>query len=155
MELSGAKILMTGGAGFIGSHFVADLLDAGASVTVYDNFSTGLTENLEGLAVDIVEGDILDYDSLRRAVAGHDAISHQAAQLEITRSIGDPIYDLTTNTIGTLNVLKAAKETGIAKRASSGFLLVSSASLPRASSLRQKLMTILNLHAADLRTVLR
>ena len=115
MELSGAKILMTGGAGFIGSHFVADLLDAGASVTVYDNFSTGLTENLEGLAVDIVEGDILDYDSLRRAVAGHDAISHQAAQLEITRSIGDPIYDLTTNTIGTLNVLKAAKETGIAK----------------------------------------
>jgi len=70
MELSGAKILMTGGAGFIGSHFVADLLDAGASVTVYDNFSTGLTENLEGLAVDIVEGDILDYDSLRRAVAG-------------------------------------------------------------------------------------
>ena len=54
MELSGAKILMTGGAGFIGSHFVADLLDAGASVTVYDNFSTGLTENLEGLAVDVV-----------------------------------------------------------------------------------------------------
>jgi UDP-glucose 4-epimerase len=117
MQLRGARILMTGGAGFVGSHFVRDLLEAGASVTVYDNYSTGSDENLAGLDGDlrVVRGDILDYESLRDAARGHDAISHQAAQLEITRSIGDPVFDLTTNTIGTLNVLKAAAEVGIQK----------------------------------------
>jgi UDP-glucose 4-epimerase len=108
---------MTGGAGFIGSHFVRDLLDAGATVTVYDNFSSGLRENLHGIGgpLDVIRGDILDYEMLRDAMRGHDAVSHQAAQLEITRSIGDPIYDLTTNTIGTLNVLRAVAELGIGK----------------------------------------
>jgi UDP-glucose 4-epimerase len=117
MDLDGARIFMTGGAGFIGSHFVRDLHSAGAGVTVYDNFSSGLPENLHGVGrpVATVRGDILDYKSLRDAMRGHDAVSHQAAQLEITRSIGDPIYDLTTNTIGTLNVLKAVGELGIGK----------------------------------------
>ena len=117
MNLDGMRIFMTGGAGFIGSHLVRDLLSAGASVTVYDNFSSGLDANLDGIdgPLDVVRGDILDYEPLRDAVRGHDAVSHQAAQLEITRSIGDPIYDLTTNTIGTLNVLKAVGELGIGK----------------------------------------
>lgn len=117
MNLDGARIFMTGGAGFVGSHFVRDLLDAGATVTVYDNFSSGLEENLDGVEgpVEIVRGDILDYDTLRDAMRGHDAISHQAAQLEITRSIDNPVFDLTTNTIGTLNVLKAAAEVGTHK----------------------------------------
>ena len=65
--------------------------------------------------MEIIRGDILDYESLRDAMRGHDVVSHQAAQLEITRSIGDPIYDLTTNTIGTLNVLQAVAELGIGK----------------------------------------
>jgi UDP-glucose 4-epimerase len=84
---------------------------------VYDNFSSGLHENLQGVdgSIEVVRGDILDYESLRDAMRSHDAVSHQAAQLEITRSIGDPIYDLTTNTIGTLNVLKAVGELGIGK----------------------------------------
>lgn len=109
MDLADAKIFMTGGAGFVGSHLVRDLVSAGARVTVYDNFSSGLDENLEGVDgdVSVVRGDILDYDALHEAMRGHDAVSHMAAQLEITRSIGDPVYDLTTNTIGTLNVLKA------------------------------------------------
>jgi UDP-glucose 4-epimerase len=117
MKLKGARIFMTGGAGFIGSHLVRDLVACGARVTVYDNFSSGLEENLDGVAgpVELVRGDILDYESLRNAMHGHDAISHQAAQLEITRSIGDPIYDLTTNTIGTLYVLKAATDVGVGK----------------------------------------
>jgi UDP-glucose 4-epimerase len=117
MNLEGARIFMTGGSGFIGSHFVRDLLDAGATVTVYDNFSSGREENLDGVegSLDVIRGDILDYEALRDAMRGHDAVSHQAAQLEITTSIDDPIYDLTTNTIGTLNVLKAVAELGIGK----------------------------------------
>jgi UDP-glucose 4-epimerase len=117
VNLQGANIFMTGGAGFIGSHLVRDLVAAGARVTVYDNFSSGLEENLDGVDGDVwvVKGDILDYEHLRRSMEGHDAVSHQAAQLEITRSIGDPVYDLTTNTIGTLQVLKAVTELGIPK----------------------------------------
>lgn len=117
MQLTDTKIFMTGGAGFIGSHFVRDLVEAGASVTVYDNFSSGLEANLAGVdgPVNVVRGDILDYDDLRTAMEGHDAVSHQAAQLEITTSIGNPIYDLTTNTIGTLNVLRAVHELEIPK----------------------------------------
>jgi nucleoside-diphosphate-sugar epimerase len=117
MELQQTKVFMTGGAGFIGSHLVRDLVDNGAVVTVFDNFSTGLAENLDGLdgAINVVKGDILDYESLSSAMRDHDVVSHQAAQLEITRAIGNPIYDLTTNTIGTLNVLRATQELGISK----------------------------------------
>jgi UDP-glucose 4-epimerase len=117
MELTGARVFMTGGAGFIGSHLIGELVDAGAAVTVYDDFSSGLRENLEDVPgpLEVIEGNILDYDQLVRAMRGHDAVSHMAAQLEITRSIGDPVYDLTTNTIGTLNVLKALSELGISK----------------------------------------
>jgi UDP-glucose 4-epimerase len=115
VQLSGSSIFMTGGAGFIGSHFARDLVEAGASVTVYDDFSSGLEENVAGLEgrVRVVRGDILDYDALLAAMQGHDAVSHQAAQLEITTSIGNPVHDLTTNTIGTLNVLRAVAEAGI------------------------------------------
>lgn len=115
MKLDGSRIFVTGGAGFIGSHLVRDLLAAGATVTVFDNFSSGLEENLEGVdgPLRIVRGDILDADALRRAMEGHDAVSHQAAQLEITRSIRDPVFDLTTNTVGTLNVLEAVSALGI------------------------------------------
>jgi len=115
MELAGKRIFVTGGAGFIGSHLVADLVGVGARVTVYDNFSTGQEENLDGVGgnVSVVRGDILDYDHLRDAMVGHHAVSHQAAQLEITRSMGDPVVDLMTNTVGTLNILRAVDEVGI------------------------------------------
>jgi UDP-glucose 4-epimerase len=116
VNIDRTRIFMTGGAGFIGSHFVRELLAAGASVTVYDNFSSGLEANLDGVGpLEVIRGDILDYEALRDAMRGHDAVSHQAAQLEITRSIGNPVFDLTTNTIGTLNVLQAVAELGIAK----------------------------------------
>jgi UDP-glucose 4-epimerase len=117
MELAERRVFITGGAGFIGSHLVRDLLDAGAHVTVYDNFSSGSRENLAEVEqrIQIVEGDILDFEHLRQAMEGHDVVSHHAAQLEITKSIGDPVFDLTTNTIGTLNVLKAVDAVGITR----------------------------------------
>src|SRR3954451_16936272 len=117
MDVSRARVFMTGGAGFIGSHFIRDLLADGARITIYDNFSSGFLDNIEEVDGDltVVRGDILDYDALRSAMEGHDVVSHQAAQLEITRSIGNPIYDLTTNTIGTLNVLRAVGELEIPK----------------------------------------
>lgn len=113
----GKKVLVTGGAGFIGSHIVERLLKEGATVTVLDNFRTGLRENLEKVKNDItlIEGSILEPKDLAKAAKGQDLISHQAAQLEITRAIDDPVEDLITNTAGTLNVMKAAVEAGIPK----------------------------------------
>ncbi len=117
MRFKGTKILVTGGAGFIGSHIVDSLVTKGARVTVYDNFSFGRKENLEKSLrkIDIIKGDILNYRSLEKAVKGVDFISHQAAQLEIFRALADPLDDLKTNTIGTLNVLKAAQKAKVKK----------------------------------------
>src|SRR5256885_16052422 len=113
--LSGKNVLVTGGAGFIGSHLVERLVEQGANVTVLDNFRTGLRENLETVAGDIrlITGSIMEADDLAEAVRGQDLISHQAAQLEITRALDDPVEDLITNTVGTLNVLKAAVDNGV------------------------------------------
>ena len=110
MSLAGKRVLVTGGAGFIGSHLVESMVKQGAEVTIYDNFSSGLEENIATVRdqIQIIDGDILDYERLAPAFRGKDIVSHQAAQLEITRAVEDPIEDLTTNTIGTLNVLNAA-----------------------------------------------
>ena len=117
MSLRGLKVLVTGGAGFIGSHLVDALVREGAVVTVLDNFRTGLRENLSDVASDIrlVEGSILDADQVATVMRGQDLVSHQAAQLEITRAIEDPIEDLITNTAGTLTVLTAAVRFGVPK----------------------------------------
>lgn len=108
-------VLITGGAGFIGSHLVDELLGSGHRVTVFDNFSSGSRENLAGVLgdVELLEGDVLDRDAIGAAARGKDVISHQAAQLEITKCMEDPIGDLTTNLIGTINVLEAAREAGV------------------------------------------
>ncbi|MBV8149718.1 MAG: NAD-dependent epimerase/dehydratase family protein [Candidatus Eremiobacteraeota bacterium] len=89
-----------------------DLVTAGYRVTVFDNFSSGVRENLSAVETDveIVTGDILDREAIVRSARNKDIISHQAAQLEITRCMEDPVSDLRTNAIGTLNVLEAARE---------------------------------------------
>ena len=117
MGLRGKKILVTGGAGFIGSHIVESLTAQGARVVVFDNLSSGKIENLEAVQgdVEMIRGDILDYNSLLKACQGVDIISHQAAQLEIFKCIDNPTEDLETNTIGTLNVLNAARESNVEK----------------------------------------
>lgn len=117
MNIKNRKVLVTGGAGFIGSHLVDALVKKGANVIVYDNFSSGLLENLEQVKneITLIKGDILDYEKLNSVIKGMDIIVHQAAQLEIARCINDPIEDLTTNTIGTLNIFKSAVKNNIRK----------------------------------------
>ena len=112
------KILITGGLGFIGSHIVKSLTEKRYEVVIYDNFSTGLRENLDGInsdKIELIEGDILDYNKLHTAMHGVDIVSHHAAQLEIFVGIDEPEKDLSVNTVGTLNVLKAAKNNNVQK----------------------------------------
>ncbi|HEY2386214.1 MAG TPA: NAD-dependent epimerase/dehydratase family protein [Candidatus Binatia bacterium] len=111
------RILVTGGAGFIGSHIVEDLLLHGYDVTVLDNLSSGRRENLAAVSRDVrfVEGDLADGNLLARAMRGQRFVSHMAAQLEIIRCSKDPLADLDANTVATLRVLNAAVEAGLDK----------------------------------------
>lgn len=113
-----SKIFITGGAGFIGSHIVDSLLAKDYEVIVYDNFSSGTKDNLKHIKtnkIQIIEGDILDYQKLDKSMNGCDYVSHHAAQLEIYLALDEPERDLNINTVGTLNVLKAAKKNNIKK----------------------------------------
>ncbi len=106
------KFLVTGGAGFIGSNLVEELLKRGNDVRVLDNFATGKRENLKDFEkdIEIIEGDIRSYHTVNQAVKGIDIILHQAALPSVPRSINDPITTNDVNVLGTLNVLDAAKE---------------------------------------------
>ena len=104
-----ALFLVTGGAGFIGSHIVEMLRQRHEDVRVFDNFSTGKRANLENVAgIDIVEGDVRDAAALHKAVNGVDYILHLAAQVSVPQSMSDPLTTHAINVTGTLNVLIAA-----------------------------------------------
>jgi len=111
------KILITGAAGFIGSHTAKLLEERGHQVLALDNFSTGKTENLKGFRGKIRPGDITDTDSLHDVFYEFrpEAVLHLAAQSAITRSIKDPQHDLKVNGIGTIRVLAAATEFGVGR----------------------------------------
>lgn len=106
--------LVTGGAGFIGSHLVARLVERGDAVRVFDNFSSGKWENLADVrdAVEVIEGDLRDEAAVRRAVRGVDVVYHQAALPSVPRSIADPQASLDINIMGTLNLLQSARDAG-------------------------------------------
>jgi UDP-glucose 4-epimerase len=104
-----SNVLVTGGAGFIGANLVRLLLDEGYQARILDNFSTGSRDYLEGLDLEIIEGDILDTDAVDQAVSGTDAVVHLAAQTGVPGSLADPRHDCRTNVIGTLNVLEACR----------------------------------------------
>ena len=113
------KAFVSGGAGFIGSNLVDRLLDVGHEVTVYDNLSTGLLQFLE-YAKDydrfrLVEGDLLDEDTLSEAIAGHEFVFHLAANADVRFGTEHPRRDLEQNTIVTNNVLEAMRKNGISK----------------------------------------
>jgi UDP-N-acetylglucosamine 4-epimerase len=107
--------LVTGGAGFIGSNIVEALVQAGERVRVLDNMATGRRENLIPFAdrVEIVEGDVRSIDACRRAVEGATVVLHLAALGSVPRSIADPITSNDVNAGGTLNVLVAARDSGV------------------------------------------
>lgn len=113
-------VFITGGLGFIGSNIVGNLYKQGKTIKVFDNGSSGSKKNLLRLGVPIdsarlkiVRGDILDIKSLEKEMKGSDIVFHKAAQLEITKAVSDPYYDLKSNTIGTLNILESMRKNNI------------------------------------------
>ncbi|MFN2386429.1 MAG: NAD-dependent epimerase/dehydratase family protein [Thermoanaerobaculia bacterium] len=111
-ELSGSTALVTGGAGFIGSHLVDALLAQGARVRVLDNFATGSAGNLEHCdgRIDLIREDIRDLAACRRACQGVDLVFHQAALGSVPRSLSDPATTVAVNVAGSANVLAAARD---------------------------------------------
>lgn len=109
------KYLVTGGAGFIGSHLVESLVNLGCQVRVLDDFSTGKEENLSHLfdRIEIRRGDIRDRELCRQAARGMEVILHQAALASVPRSVSEPELAHEINVTGTLNLLLAAAEAGI------------------------------------------
>ena len=108
------RILITGGAGFIGSH-LAEHYQGRAEVRVLDNFRSGRRRNLEGMQVELIEGDICDAATVRRAVAGIEVIYHLAALVSVPESVSNPEECRRINIDGTVNILEAAAASGVRK----------------------------------------
>jgi UDP-glucose 4-epimerase len=106
------RVLVTGGAGFIGSHSVAQLLAAGHTVRVLDNLSTGKAEHLPP-SVDLIVADVTDQTAVERATQGCDAVLHLAALVSVPQSLRQPVATFAINTTSTAYLLEAARQTGV------------------------------------------
>jgi UDP-glucose 4-epimerase len=104
---------VTGGAGFVGSNLARALLERGDDVRVLDNFSTGQRHNLDGLDVEVVEGELRSYERVHAAVRGVEVVYHLGALGSVPRSVQDPLTSSAVNVEGTLNVLLAARDEGV------------------------------------------
>ncbi len=117
MDLKDKKILITGGAGFIGSNLCDYMISKGAVVTCLDNFATGHRHNIQHLdgrpQFRLIEGDIRNLETCHAACAGQDFVLHQAALGSVPRSINDPITSNEVNVSGFLNMLVAARDAGV------------------------------------------
>jgi UDP-glucose 4-epimerase len=114
------KYLVTGGAGFIGSHIVSALLEQGASVRILDNFSTGKRENIEALTqefgwdqLEVQEGDVRDASAVGKAVSGIDIVFHEAAFVSVPQSMDEPQECFDVNITGTSLLFDAARKAGV------------------------------------------
>ena len=139
------RALVTGGAGFIGSHIATRLLQLGHEVVVLDNFFTGKRENLAGIAKDVrlVEGDVRDLGTVEQAAAGCQLVYHEAAIVSVPFSVEHPQESHDVNIQGTLNVLQAARKAG-AKRvvfASSAAIYGEEPTLPKSEAMRPQPMS--------------
>ncbi|MEO0811716.1 MAG: NAD-dependent epimerase/dehydratase family protein, partial [Myxococcota bacterium] len=107
------KTLVTGGAGFIGSHVSEALVKQGHDVLIFDNFVTGHRENVPAGA-SVREVDIID-EAAAKALKDFrpDAVFHHAAQMDVRKSVADPVFDATTNVVGTVRLLEAARDVGV------------------------------------------
>ena len=106
--------LVTGGAGFIGSHISDRLLADGHCVRILDNFSTGKHENIPASAdVEVIEGDVGNYDTVRTAMEQVDIVFHEAAIASVPETVGNPLSSERVNYRGTLNILEAARHAGV------------------------------------------
>jgi UDP-glucose 4-epimerase len=115
-SVAGEKLyLVTGGAGFIGSHIAEALVKRGERVRVLDNLITGKHENIAHLRdkLEFIEGDIRDYEQTRHAVAGAQVVFHEAAVPSVPRSVDEPLLNHDCNVNGTFNVLLAARDAGV------------------------------------------
>jgi UDP-glucose 4-epimerase len=135
----GVLYLVTGGAGFIGSHVVTELLRRGHAVRVLDNFSTGHRHNLGAVGgeVEVFEGDMRSYERAHNAVKGADYVIHLAALPSVPRSVQDPLTTSEANITGTLNVLLAARDNGVRRvvMASSSSIYGANAAMPKREDL--------------------
>lgn len=115
MELNFNKALITGGAGFIGSHLAEALTEKKCEVSIIDNLSTGHLSNIENIndKITFFKGDIQDQELLNQAVNGCDIVFHEAAQVSVPKSVDDPVTSAQINDIGTLQVLEAARQNGV------------------------------------------
>ena len=106
--------LVTGGAGFIGSHITDRLLADGHRVRILDNFSTGKRENIpDSAAVEVIEGDVGDYATVQDAMQQVDIVFHEAAIASVPETVGNPLASERVNYRGTLNILEAARQAGV------------------------------------------
>jgi UDP-glucose 4-epimerase len=126
------RVLVTGGAGFIGSNLVRALAERGDEVRVLDNFSTGNRTNLAGVDAEVVEGELRSYERVHNAVRDVELVYHLGALGSVPRSVQDPLTSNAVNVEGTLNVLLAARDAGVRRvvYASSSSVYGSRASLP-------------------------
>jgi nucleoside-diphosphate-sugar epimerase len=133
------RFLVTGGAGFIGSHIVETLVERGERVRVLDNLSTGRWENVAPFRdrVEFIEGDLRNEATARQAVRGVDYVLHQAAIPSVTRSVQDPVPTETANVVGTLNLLLAARDASVRRLvyASSSSVYGDSPALPKVETM--------------------
>lgn len=117
--LTGKNILVTGGAGFIGSNLIEALLENDNTVTCLDNFSTGYRKNIERFfdnpRFSLIEGDIRDFETCKKAIKDKDIIYQEAALGSVPRSIADPVTSTHVNVLGFVNMLTAAKDEGISR----------------------------------------
>src|SRR5690349_7114906 len=113
--MSATKLLVTGGAGFIGSHLVDWLVAQGHHVRVLDNFSTGRPEVLaaHGHSIDVISGDIRDFATVQAAARDMDLIIHLAAMVSVVQSVEQPLAAQAINADGSLHVLEAARQAGV------------------------------------------
>ncbi len=145
--LTGKRVLVTGGAGFIGSSLCHDLLEHDNKVVCLDNFATGKKENIKDLRGNpdfkLIEGDIRDQETCRKAVKGADVVLHQAALGSVPRSIADPATTNAVNVTGFLNMIIATRDEGIKRfvYATSSSVYGDSAELPKVEERTGKVLS--------------